>query len=262
MRALPIPLLPLLACLAWPAPAGGQTPQEVVLYGDDSYPPYSFVEQGQFKGLYVDMIRKAAEALAPEYRVEFRALPWRRGLAELELGTAFALFSPGMKTERPFISDYSTELFRETVVLFCNEDVMKTARSVFPRDFLGLSVGVNAGFLLSERLQDAAKSHQIRLEQAKGADNNLRKLALKRIDCYATDRGAGLYGARGIPTAKGARGLRLIEAVELAGESTYIGYSAHNNPPYKAAFIKKMDAALDALKKTPAMTRIEQEYLR
>lgn len=55
---------------------------KVVLYGDDDYPPYCFVENGQFKGMYIDILKKVAEKLAPQYQIELESRQWTRGLAE------------------------------------------------------------------------------------------------------------------------------------------------------------------------------------
>ena len=236
--------------------------ERVTLYGDESYPPYSFVEDGRFKGMYVDILTKAAERLKPAYSIDLQPLPWKRGLADLEFGTAFALFPPGLKRERTYIDRYSTSIYREIVVVFCNDAVMAKPRKRFPDDFSGLTIGVNLGFLLSDRLMQAAKHGTVTLEAAKGNEANLKKLAGHRIDCYASDRAAALYSARLLQPYFSGMGFRLTEAVELSGEDTFIGYSGKNNPPYKADFIARMDAALEAMKKNGEMAKIVGEYLR
>jgi polar amino acid transport system substrate-binding protein len=245
-------------CMAATACAG----ESVVLFGDESYPPYCFVEDGQFKGMYVDILAKAAEKLKPAYAIELQPRPWKRGLADLEFGSAFALFPPGLKRERTYIDRYSVPIYRETVVVFCNDAVMASPRKRFPEDFAGLTIGVNLGFLLSERLMHAAKLGTVKLEAATGNDANLKKLAGRRIDCYASDRAAARYSARQLAPYFGASGFQLKEAVALSGEDTFIGYSSRNNPAYKADFIARMDAALERMKKNGEMARIVAGYLR
>jgi len=236
--------------------------EKVVIYGDEDYAPYCFIEDGQFKGMYVDILKKAALRLAPEYAVELQPRPWTRGLAELEKGYSFALFPPGLKKERAYIEPYSIPLYRETVVLFCNEDFMKSSPKVFPDDFAGVKIGVNAGFLLSARLMDAARAGIVELEAAKGNETNLKKLAAKRISCYASDRAAAIYSARRLRPFFDQAHFKLQEAVELSGEDTFIAYSVNNNPPYKADFIKRMNEALQAIRKSGEIQRIENAYLQ
>ena len=57
-------------------------------------------------------------------------------------------------------------------------------------------------------------------------------------------------------------GFKLQEAVELSGEDTFIGYSVKNQPAYRADFIAKMDAALEAMKRNGQLAKIVAEYLR
>jgi polar amino acid transport system substrate-binding protein len=251
-----------LALLAGGIASTAQAAQPVTLYGDESYPPYSFVEDGQFKGMYVDILTRAAQRLKPAYTITLQPRPWKRGLADLEFGSAFALFPPGLKRERSYIDRYSVPIYRETVVVFCNQAVMATPRKRFPEDFAGLTIGVNLGFLLSDRLMQAAKAGTVTLEAAKTNEANLKKLAGHRIDCYASDRAAARYSAQQLKPYFEANAFHLTEAVELSGEDTFIGYSGKNNPPYKADFIARMDAALEAMKKSGEMAKIVGGYLR
>ncbi|CAM3065559.1 substrate-binding periplasmic protein [Janthinobacterium lividum] len=251
----------LLAACAMAAPGiGHAAPQTVILYGDDDYAPYSYVENGVFKGMYVDILRLAASAM-PDYQLELQPRPWKRGLAALEKGQVFGLFPPGRKTQRPYVQPYSAMLYRESVVLFCHDAVMRTPRTRFPADFAGLTIGVNTGFLLSEKLMAPAREGLLRLEAAKGNEANLKKLALRRIDCYASDRGAARHTARQLGAELASYGFQLHEVLELSSEATYIAYSARNTPAYKADFIQKMNAALLAMRQNGELARIEGAYL-
>jgi len=236
--------------------------EKVVIYGDDNYAPYSYVEDGNFKGMYIDILQQAAKKLAPAYAVELQAIPWKRGLAELEDGTSFALFPPGLKKERAYIQPYSVVIYRETEVLFCNDAVMKSPRKIFPDDFTGLTIGINLGFLLSDRLMQAAKQGSIKLDPAEGNETNLKKLALHRIDCYASDRAAAVYSMKRLRANFVVSHFALQEAVELSGEDTFIAYSAKNNPTYKADFVSKMNTVLETMKKNGDIAKIENAYLR
>lgn len=239
-----------------------QAAERVVLYGDESYRPYSFVESGEFKGIYVDILSKAAERMKPEYEIELLPIPWKRGLLYLERGTGFGLFPPGFKKERDYIQQYSVPLYSETVVVFCSDKVMKTNPQQFPTDFAGLVMGINNGFLLSDRLMQAAKSGIVKLEAAKDNDSNLKKLALGRIDCYVSDRGAALYSAKLLRNTESSFNLELHEAAVLSNEDTFIGYSAKANPPYKIDFINKMDAVLTEMKSNGEVEAIIAGYFR
>jgi polar amino acid transport system substrate-binding protein len=236
--------------------------EKVVIYGDDDYAPYSYVENGQFKGIYVDVLRKAIQKMPPNYQVELQPIPWKRGLDQLESGAGFALFPPYMKKDRTYIQPYSTPILREEVVLFCREDVMKSARGKFPDDFSGLTIGINAGFALSDTLATAAKSGKLTLSEAKGNESNLKKLANKRVDCYANDRSSILYTAKKLRSDPQFGNFKLTEAVMLSGEEAYIGYSANSKAAYKKDFIEKMNAALNEVKKDGAVAIAVDAYVK
>lgn len=242
------------------APLPGHASEHVVLYGDADYPPYSFVDNGQFTGMYVDILHKAAELLNPAYEVELVPVPWKRGLKYLETGEGLALFPPGLKKERTYIQTYSVPLYRETVVVFCNDRIMIKHPKEFPDDFTGLTMGINAGFLLSERLMQAVRSQVVKVEAGPNNESNLRKLAARRIDCYVSDRAAALFSAKQLRKAEPRFDFVPTEATTLSGEDTFIGYSGLANPPYKADFIKQMDAALTTLKNKGEIARIIREY--
>lgn len=235
--------------------------QLVILYGDENYPPYSYIENRQFTGIDVDILRMAAAKLGPSYELKLIPTPWKRGLAMLETGSAFGLFPPGLKRDRRYIDRYSTVILRESVVVFCNRMVMQRPRVHFPDDFAGLTIGINAGFLLSDRLVQAANRGIVKLEPAKDNNSNLRKMAMHRIDCYASDRFAALYSARQLGDVLSIDERVPLVAAELSDENTYIGYSAKSAPAFKSDFIEKMDAALNAMKANGDIDRIIERYL-
>jgi polar amino acid transport system substrate-binding protein len=256
MKAITFCLV-LSSTLAGAANAG----EKVVIYGDDAYPPYSYLVDGKLKGIYVDIVNKAGAQLAPTYEVVLEPIPWKRGLASLESGEGFALFPPYLRKERTWIDPYSVPFYHESVVLFCNEKVMETPRKNFPDDFSGLSIGVNAGFIMAPALTEALAAGKVTLAETKGNDANLKKLAAQRIGCYASDRNAALFTAKSLVAEPGMADLKLIEATELStGEDVYIGYSGKSTAPYKADFVEKMNAALEQVKSSGAVTEISNSY--
>lgn len=239
--------------------------QKVVLYGDDDYAPYSFVENGQLKGIYVDLLRMAAKKLVPHYEVTLEPVPWKRGLGALQNGTALALFPPYKIAKRDYIGPYSVPLYHETVVLFCSPGIMAVPRPHFPNDFKHVRIGINLGFALSDRLVEAARTGAVSLEEAKGNQANLRKLVLNRVDCYANDRVSVLYSVKQLqntPSFLPWRRFKLMEAVELSGQDAYIGYSRAFQAPYKTDFINRMNAALVELNKAGTVERVIADYTR
>lgn len=236
--------------------------EKVIILGDEDYAPYSYTENGQLKGIYVDILKLVAKKLSGSYQIELRGVPWKRGLSELNSGTTFALFPPYRRKERTYISSYSKPLYRESIVIFCNEDVMKFSRKVFPDDFNGLTIGINAGFSLSDALIEAKKNGKIKTEEAKGNDANIKKLLYKRIDCYANDRASILFTLKKLRKSAEFKNINIYQAVELSGEEAFLAFSANFRASYKDDFIHKFNSALEETRKSGEIHRIIDHYLK
>ena len=236
--------------------------EKVVLYGDDSNPPYMFFEGDSYKGIYVDLVNLAAKRLAPEYQVEIQGLPWKRALDYTKTGRGMGIVSTYLQKKRPYIQPYSVPMYRETIVMFCNEKVLKSSKIKFPTDFKNLLIGVNLGYLLSPNVQAAVQSGAIKVEEAKGNSTNLLKLGAKHIDCYANDRLATQYTLQQLKkTNPKMADFKLFEASALSHEDAFIGYSQAFNAPYKADFIRKMDASLEQSIQSGELDQIIARYL-
>lgn len=137
-----------LAMVTWfSVDAVDATPTSVVVYGDDAYPPYSYEENGQAKGIYADIL-SAVFARMPDYQVTVSPIPWKRGLKMLKTGKGFALFPPYYYPDkRPYIFPYSTPILPEEVVVFCHPDrVRGRPLTRWPDDYFGLKIGLNEAF--------------------------------------------------------------------------------------------------------------------
>lgn len=238
--------------------------ESVVLYGDEAYPPYSYVENGVSKGIYVDFLRQVAKAM-PDFDVQLQPVAWKRGLQMMKSGEAQALFPPYIINERDYLKPYSTALYTERIVLMCHPAVMNQPRVNFPADFAQLNIGINRGFALNEEFQKAARARQIRLDEANNNDANVRKLAARRIDCYANDQAAIRYTLRKLQRDGKAsaeiKALRLVETVTISQSTAHIGFSAQHAAPNQAQLVQQLDATINELKRQGVMKQIIAQYI-
>lgn len=235
---------------------------EIVIIMDDAYPPYSYSENGEGKGIYVDYIREVAKHL-PEYSIKFVPLPWKRGLNEMQKGSSFVLIPPYKDKERTFLQYSEVPLFEETISLFCTEEVKMKGATKFPQDFSGLNIGINLGFVLGEKMDAAVKQNLFTLRETKGNENNLRLLAAKAIDCYANDRVSVLASARKFQSDSRFPELRTLVLHETATVSqinAYVAFSVSNQHPQKADFIEKLNSSLREHGKKKTIAAILAQY--
>lgn len=96
-------LLMMLVGCAIHAKSWASAPLDLVILCDAGYPPYSYADGDEAKGLYTDILRKAFTRM-PEYNVQICPVPWARGLAEVASPPAYLLattcFSASTKRHR------------------------------------------------------------------------------------------------------------------------------------------------------------------
>ena len=257
-------MLPAALCLsiAASAHAGAATP--LVIYGDDDYPPYSYVENGQLKGIYTEIVRVALQSM-PQYAVQLRPVPWKRGLLMLQTGEAFALYPPySWRSERPYVR-YSVPLLMEQLVVLCNQDVLaKRALRQWPADYGGLHIGVNAGFLLGDAALTASlRAEKIVLDPAKGTRTNLLKLMRGRID--VSDRLSAQWELQRIRRdgPPGTPMQAIQETAQLASQQGHLGFTARRPSayPYRDDFIEQFNTAIVRMQNNGAIRRIVDHAL-
>ncbi|UZP67059.1 transporter substrate-binding domain-containing protein [Desulfovibrio mangrovi] len=237
------------------APVSGKTQQPVVIFGDDNYPPYSYLEDGKAKGIYVDLLTTAFSRM-PEYNITIRLVPWKRGLNLLETGQGFALFPPyKLPKARPYIYPYSAPLFEESVIVVCRKELtLNKPTAHWPADYQGLRFGMNLGFHMGlDSFWAEVEAKRIAVEHAPGTTGNIIKLTQQRIDCYLNDRLAILFEYnRAVEKNKilGARKAHPPFSVgpTIASNYAYLGYARNSARfPYKNAFMFRFDQTIQEM---------------
>lgn len=260
-------LVAWLLYLAVQGTALAQTPISVTVLCDASYPPYSYAENGEAKGLYSDILR-AAFARMPGYRVSIRPVPWPRGLAALEKGTAFALFPPYYRpVERPWM-DYSRPILEESVVAFVRSELaQQRAIEDFPAAYAGLRIGLNRGFNIIAAPDYKRMLAAGQVQQSYASDNrtNLLQLKRQRIDVYINDRLSILWELQQMRDQDllGNAGLDwLVEGPRLSSEHGHLGYTRLNPQayPYKQDFMQRLDQVLLDLEADGSIARLAAHY--
>ncbi|MFZ6743971.1 substrate-binding periplasmic protein [Undibacterium sp. JH2W] len=248
-------------------PAAAADVIEVSVYADESYPPYSYKEGGEAKGVYPAIFSKAFERM-PGYKVQIKPVAWKRGLMLIETGQGLALFPPyDRPLERPYIT-LSEPVLSEQVVAFCRESAIKTGKHppTWPDDFYGLKVGVNAGFNVGgEKYKKAVKDGKMFEDQAPSNRSNILKLLLGRIDCYLNDRLSILWEIERIKAdgVYAENSQVIVEAAVISQELAYLGYTNRDNGrySYKADFSRLLNQILVDMKKSGEIQKIVEEVL-
>lgn len=221
--------------------------ETVIIVADDDYPPYSYSENGEPRGIYIELLKRASIHLEPAYKVKIETMPWKRALSFVEQGNAIGIVPPYQhKNARPYISSYSVSLGTEFVVTFCREQInLKSALTINNQAIEPLHLGMNAGYLLLEKsYKNAIAAGRIKLWENKSTRANIIKLLTGKLDCYINDRGAILYELSKIKKSYPEFIEMITEQDEVRQHTAHIGYSRDTPQKYKNDFIKKMDVSL------------------
>ncbi len=256
----------LLLCTCWSSIAA-QPPTKVTIYGDDAYPPYSYLKDGEAKGIYTEILQAVFKKM-PDYRVTIELVPWRRGLKLLATGDGFALFPPySYESNRQYISPYSIPILNEEVVVYCQPNSLKNRQSNnWPGDYFGLTVGINEAFSLGGKaFWQAVKQGDILLKEGKSNRINILSLYKKRIDCYVNDRLSILWEVNLlideglIPPNWG-----LTFGTSISSEQGFLGFSntANDKYPYKERFVEQFNIKLQKLKQEGSVDKIISNFLQ
>ncbi|WP_159737111.1 substrate-binding periplasmic protein [Vibrio atypicus] len=240
--------------------------KQVVIYGDDSYPPYSYHVNGEAKGIYTEIL-KVVFSQMDGYSIKIKPIPWKRGLKLLELGRGFALYPPYYYADqRFFISPYSEPILDEQVVVFCRQESIQGRKTAnWPEDYFGLTIGINEAFSLGgEAFWDAVAQNKIRTLSAKGNELSLIALYEKQSDCYINDKLSVLWALEDLKISrKVPPNWELVETAMVSHEQGYLGFT-NVNPlmyPYKSDFVAQFNSHLKRLKQDGTIDKLISDYL-
>lgn len=228
--------------------------EQVIIYGDNNYPPYSYEDNGMPKGIYVDVLNSAFSNMS-DYNVTIKMLPWKRGLHYIKTGKGLALFPPYYADKRDPWMLFSEPILKEQVVVFGKSENLK-GKTKWPEDFYGSKIGMNMGFnpfsMGGDAFGEACKAKKIKIEEANNNEQNFKKLERNRIDFYINDK---MIDISPYPSIK-----RGIVAKTNYG---YLGFTKKNeNYNYKTDFIKKFNQNIKKMKKSGEIQKIIDKYMK
>jgi polar amino acid transport system substrate-binding protein len=246
------------------------TTQEVEIYVDAAYEPFSYMdEKGEAKGVYIDMLRTAFSRMEG-YNVKLTPIPWKRGQRIMEQGTGIGLapvFYHGH--DWPYLYPYSLSFYTETILAICDQEVLKQPLPDWPHDYVGMRVSNVAGFdgwggQEFRRLVDEGK---IRYDTANGAAQNVMKLLKGRVDCIMMEENAFKILTKQIvesETYDERQDVKYEVGAVIGTDPVYIGFSKpareSGNWPFLFDFMQSFDSEIYKMIKSGEISRIFANY--
>lgn len=266
MKRCAIPALMLwslaLAVAAEPAPSS----ITVVIKGDDSYPPYSFIQDGRLSGIYTDIIRKVSSRIEkqhPKYAVTILPVPWKRGLQELASGDIFALYPPYYRPKQRPHMGYSVPILSEELAIFCRPGISMSKRNNFPQDFHGLTISKHLGFISeTPEAQKSVTQGLLNIVEIPDTRRNLLMLISQRVDCYIGDIRSTLHTYNKMKKEYPRPLPKIQQGPSISQENGYLGISNMvQHYAFKEHFIDLFNGEIESMIKTGEIASIVNKYV-
>lgn len=207
----------------------------------EEYPPFSFREAGELRGISVDQVKAIMEGAKIDYTMEMQ--PWARAFAMAENAPDTCVFTTGQLPERMARFKWVQPLVLDLMIL-----VRKAGQPFQPKSIeeaKRLVIGVHK----DDSAETYAKQQGFpRLDSAPSLDLSLKKLLSERVDLMIMTR----------TTYESLRqqGQPIEAALNLEG--TRAGIACNLNVP--DATITKMQAELDRLITNGTQAAIYKQY--
>lgn len=214
------------------------------------FPPFSYQEDGQVKGIFIDLVREAFRRSGTP--ITITAYPWARAIAMLENGETDALCTIYKSAQRETFADFSQAVVPDIQSLF----VRREAEFRFDgslESLRGRTIGTVEGYSYGETFDEAFKNGTLRSEPVNLIDRNVEKLLDGRIDMFVEGKYVALYTMKKMGVAERVRELE----PDVRRTQLYLAFSKKRN---RVALLTQFNEALDSMKKDGTYQKIIDRY--
>ena len=232
------------------SPSIAQPVDDLVLM-TEQYPPYNFEEDGQIRGIAVDLILRILEGMqSTRSREDIKLVPWARGYRSAMTKPDICLFSTTRTKEREELFQWVGPIATNRVSLIARKD--RKIRIQSSEQIQNYRIGTVTDDVAGEILA-AAGVPKNRLESVALNVTNIMKLKRGRIDLWA-------YGENVAEWELKAQGMdpEDYETVYVLDEID-LYYVLHKDASNQ--LVDRMQAVLDSLKTSGEYRKILDKYL-
>lgn len=244
------------SCLALPAvlaaPLRVAAADDLVLGVTENLPPLNYLDEGTAQGFSVELLRMMAAQAG--LRLELQVLPWMRAMQVAEAHAHSVLFSLTRTPERESHFQWVGPIAQRRILLY--KLASRADLNLAQLSELGSArIGVVRDSAADRALQAAGLRPGAGLELGLDDATNLRKLLAARMEYIALLDWAAAWNLRQLQLPYGT----LQPVLEQdASKSYWYGLRPDADP----ALVRRLQAALDALKRDGRYEKLRQRYFR
>lgn len=153
----------------------------LLFYGDNEFAPYSYEENGELKGIDIEIIEEVERRLNLDIKIEL--VPWNRLIELTKQGKvhgSFSLFYNNERAKYAYFTNYP--LHNSKYSLFLLKENYEDYKSF--EDIYNKKIGLNRSFYINELFENLVKNETIALDESENINKGVSLLLNKRIDLY------------------------------------------------------------------------------
>jgi len=224
-----------------------------------NYPPYEYIENGQAKGMAVDLIREAMRRVGKD-RVEFNFYPWKRAVHMVQHGRSDILFNAGKNQARQEWGYYvDSVLIQQSYVLFKRRSDSFNVEKDF-NDVQDKSIAIRRAYLYgSGAFRESLDNKKfMNILYSDSTQQSVDMLLYNRVDMFVGDLLPVLYY---INQQKLNDQIDIVnhdgKRLEVLSWPTYILFSKQRVTP---KFVTAVNAAMESMKRDGSFQKIIDSY--
>ena len=247
-------LLTLTIPATAPVPAyAASTAEPIVIFGNSTKPPKSWLDEGHPKGILVDILREVERRTGLVF--DIRLMPWKRAYMNALDGRG-GIFGLSRNRERLSLFDFSEVQYVEELRLVVMDDKVFSYRTM--EDLRGKVLGVTRGASYGDAF-DRAKGKIFTPSEDSSPVCRLRMLLAGRIDAALIGPGEAALHFNLTQDKKLAehRDRFVMLDTPFARDDNYIGFAKSMR---RTETLGRINRALREMQRDGAIERIEARY--
>ncbi len=230
-------------------------PERVVIFGNDYKIPKIYKEDGEARGILVEIAREVDGRMAGHV-FDIRLFPWARAYQNA-LHARGGIIGLSKTSEREAVFDYSDVIYHDTVVIVTLRKKAFDYREVM--DLKGKTVGIGRGGSFGDEYERAKAAGIFKVEEDSGPVIRLKKLLKGRIDCALISPGRFALNRtiRQDPLLSENRDRFIILPQPFKQDPNYLGFA---KTMQMGNFLDAFNDALQEAKASGAVAEIIDRY--
>ncbi|QJB55792.1 transporter substrate-binding domain-containing protein [Pseudodesulfovibrio sp. zrk46] len=190
MKRLVILMLALVLCVGAVGVSKAAGPDDIT-YMTEQYPPFNYEEQGELKGLAVDLLDAVLKEMgASKSKKDFKILPWAQGYNRVQSEGNTCLFSMTLTDSRkPLFKWVGPVIETKTAIIAKKGSGVKIGSAA---DLGNYKYGVIRDDVGQQLLEEAGVSKD-KMDITSKNESNIKKLDKGRIDAWAYEESSAKY---------------------------------------------------------------------